>query len=150
MTVFLSEHDAARLGITSAKVRTKYGNEPIEIDGYRFDSKAEARRYQELLLLEAAGQIEELTVHPVYELQAAFRGTDGKRHSAIRYEADFSYIEVIDPNSVQGRLVAEDVKGHRTAVFLLKEKLFRFRYPHIEFRVLDIGATSGADGGVER
>ena len=36
----------------------KYGNRKVEIDGVTFDSIAEARRYQELKLLETAGEID--------------------------------------------------------------------------------------------
>ena len=34
---------------------TKYRNQPVTVDGYRFDSKAEARRWGELKLLAALG-----------------------------------------------------------------------------------------------
>jgi hypothetical protein len=109
----------------------KYGNERVTIDGYTFDSQAEGTRYAALRLMEKAGAIEGLSVHPVYLLQAAFRDSTGARHRAITYEADFSYTE-------GGRAICEDVKGHRTEVFRLKEKLFRFRYPDIELKVIDI------------
>jgi len=115
----------------------KYGNRRIEVNGEWFDSVAEAARYRELLLLEAAGQVEDLTLQPEYELQPAFRDARGRKHRAIKYIADFRYIEVIDPQSIQGRTVVEDVKGMRTEVFKLKEKLFRFRYPSIDFRVVE-------------
>lgn len=123
------------------KVLSKYGNERLEEDGYTFDSKAEAARYRELLLLSAGGAIEDLAVHPTYELQPAFRDARGCRHRAIVYMGDFSYIEVIDPQSVFGRSVVEDVKGGKgtqTALFKLKAKLFRFRYPDIDLRILDV------------
>jgi Protein of unknown function (DUF1064) len=107
------------------------GNERVVIDGYAFDSVNESRRYAELLLLERANVISGMAVHPRYELQAAFSDSAGERHRAIHYEADFSY-------SMGGATIVEDVKGHRTEVFKLKEKLFRFRYPSIDFRVLDI------------
>jgi hypothetical protein len=42
---------------------TKYHAIPTEIDGIRFDSKAEARRYGELMLLEMGGVIRELELH---------------------------------------------------------------------------------------
>ncbi len=113
-------------------------NERVTVDGHSFDSLAESRRYSELLLLEAAGQIEDLTVHPVYLLQASFTDATGRRHRAISYEGDFGYTEVLDPQSIQGRAVVEDVKGHRTEVFKLKEKLFRFKYPTIDFRIVEI------------
>lgn len=108
------------------------GNEHIKRDGYTFDSKAEARRWDELLLLEQGGAISGLVVHPMYELQAAFTDASGKRHRAISYEGDFGYTE-------RGRAVVEDVKGHRTEVFKLKEKMFRYRYPAIELRIVEVG-----------
>jgi hypothetical protein len=40
--------------------RPKYGNRKTEIDGYLFDSQAEARRYKELKLMQAAGEIDTL------------------------------------------------------------------------------------------
>lgn len=133
-TISISEYKAL------IKKAPKYGNHKVEADGYTFDSKAEEARYQELLLLEAAGQIEDLTLQPVYELQPAFRDARGWKHPAITYRADFSYTEVIDPDSVQGRAVVEDVKGGKgtqTSVFLLKAKLFRFRYPGVELRIIE-------------
>lgn len=116
----------------------KYRNKRTIVDGIEFDSKAEAARYKELLLLESSGQIEDLTLQPVYELQPPFRDARGRKHRAIKYIADFRYIEVIDPQSVQGVDVVEDTKGARTKEFNIKEKLFRFRYPYIDLRILEI------------
>jgi hypothetical protein len=110
----------------------KYRNQPVEIDGIRFDSKAEARRYGELKLLESAGAISRLEHHPVFLLEEGFRDDTGKRWGPIRYEADFEYRE-------NGRHVVEDVKGGRatqTQVFKLKAKLFRKRHPEIELRIV--------------
>lgn len=118
--------------------QNKYRNKRTIVDGIEFDSKAEAARYKELLLLEAAGQIEDLTLQPEYELQPAFRDGRGRKHRAIKYIADFRYIEVIDPHSVQGLDVVEDTKGMRTKEFNIKEKLFRFRYPNIDLRIVEI------------
>lgn len=70
-----------------------------------FDSAAEADRYDELRLLERAGQISELVTQPKWELQPRFRGPDGKTVRAITYAADFSYLDS------DGRLVVEDVKA---------------------------------------
>ncbi len=106
--------------------RSKHNNRKVVIDGYTFDSQAEANRYLELQLLVKAGTISNLEAHPLYELHAA-----GKHHRAASYEGDFSYTEA-------GRLVVEDVKGYRTAMFKLKEKLFRARYPHIELRIIQL------------
>jgi hypothetical protein len=112
----------------------KYGAAPLIVDGVRFDSQAEADRYDELHLLLTGGQIADLRVHPAYVLQEAFRDRDGVRVAAVRYVADFAYTEL-----ASGAQVVEDVKGARTAVYLLKAKLFRFKYPQLDYRVLEVG-----------
>lgn len=106
--------------------RSKYGNRKVHADGYVFDSGAEYRRYRELLLLQAAGEITALVVHPTYILIEPFT-YNGTRHKAETYEPDFVYLE-------NGRTVAEDVKGQRLALYRLKSKLFMLKYTHIEFR----------------
>jgi hypothetical protein len=109
--------------------RSKYGNVPTTVNGVKLDSKAEARRYQELLLLQRAGQITGLLVHPEFELQPAFESR-GKAYRPIIYEGDFEYIEDF--------VVVEDVKAVQTAEFKLKAKMFRYHYPHIDFRIVDV------------
>jgi len=112
--------------------RSKYNNRKVEADGYTFDSQAEYRRYCELKLMERAGEIVELRVHERWELLAAFRRKDGIWQRAITYEDDFDYVEV-----ATGAFVVEDVKGARTQVFRLKEKLFRANYPDFDFRIVE-------------
>ncbi|MDD3747626.1 MAG: DUF1064 domain-containing protein, partial [Anaerostipes sp.] len=43
---------------------SKYGARKTVIDGITFDSKREAKRYQELKLLEQAGEISYLELQP--------------------------------------------------------------------------------------
>lgn len=106
----------------------KYHNKKTEIDGIVFDSAGEARRYQELKLQVQCGAIENLELQPKYELQPSFkRGKSTIR--AIKYIADFRYIE-------NGRIIVEDYKGAEPAVWKLKEKMFKFRYPELELRVV--------------
>ena len=115
----------------------KYNAKKVSVDGIEFDSKKEAKRYQELLLLQKAGEIYMLERQKVYELIPAQREPDtvGKRGGAIKgklleraveYVADFVYT---DKN---GKTVVEDVKGFREggayAVFVLKRKLMLYRY----------------------
>jgi hypothetical protein len=88
----------------------KYNAKPVTIDGYRFDSTAEGARYSELRLLEKAGQIRELAVHPRYLLTV-------DDVQICVYEADFTYL------AKDGERVVEDVKGVRTDVFRIKSKL---------------------------
>ena len=104
----------------------KYNNKKIEINGHVFDSKAEARRYQELALLEKAGVISGLRLQPEYELIPAFK----KMHRSFRktvYIADFEYVE-------NGRKIVEDVKGFKTEVYKLKKKLFEYKYKDMTLR----------------
>lgn len=119
------------MGITSLREYNKFKNTRVQIDGISFDSKAESRRYQELKLLEHAGQIRALQVHPTYELQSAFKDRDGVRQRAIVYEADFAYIEGADR-------VVEDVKGMETKDYKIKAKLFRYRYSALVYRVIKV------------
>ena len=49
------------------------------------------------------------------------------------YRADFSYIEGCE----SANYVVEDVKGEPTPEFIIKEKMFRTRWPEIDFRVGD-------------
>ena len=113
--------------------RHKYGaRRATAADGTQFPSKAERDRYEELVLLQMAGAISELTCQPRFVLQETFKSR-GKTIRSISYVADFSYRE--PANSC---LVVEDTKGMRTPVFRLKEKLFLKRYPNIDFRVLRV------------
>lgn len=115
----------------------KYNAKKVVIDGIEFDSKKEAKRYQELLLLQKAGEIYMLERQKVYELLPAQREPDtvGKRGGVIKgklleravdYVADFVY------TNKNGETVVEDVKGFREgvayAVFVLKRKLMLYRY----------------------
>jgi hypothetical protein len=97
------------------------------MDGYKFASAAEMRRYAELKLLMKAGDIYALELQPRFVLQRAFVH-DGKKERAIVYIADFKYC---DNN---GHFIVEDVKGVKTAVYKLKRKMMLFRNPGIDFR----------------
>lgn len=102
--------------------KSKYNASRVVIDGHRFDSKREARRYEELKALEAAGKIAQLELQPRFELQAGFR-YHGEAIRKIEYVADFRYLDY-----ERGGLVVEDVKGMRTDVYRLKRKLFLAKY----------------------
>lgn len=114
------EQVAAQLGDT--RKASKYRNQKVTVDGYTFDSKAEAKRYQELKLIEGMGGLTHLTLQPEFELQASFKDSDGNLHRAIKYRADFKYVDS------DGNWIVEDVKGYKTTEYKLKAKLFRFLY----------------------
>lgn len=112
----------------------KYKSKPITVDGYRFASKAEARRYGQLKLLKRAGRISELELQPKFMLQPKLMARNGATITAITYTADFQYLE-------EGRVVVEDVKGGRatqTALFSVKWRLFQAIYPWIEARIVEM------------
>jgi len=111
-------------------IYSKYKAKKTEIDGITFDSKAEAKRYQELKLLERADYIQHLSLQPRFMLQEGFVNTHtGKKERAIEYVSDFMYLE----NNV---IIVEDVKGMKTSDYKIKRKLFLFKYQneykHIE------------------
>lgn len=87
----------------------KYKAKKEKVDGIWFDSKAEARRYGTLAMLERAGKIADLRLQPPFRCEV-----NGKL--VCTYRADFSYVE-------DGKTVVEDVKGYATATFKLKRKL---------------------------
>lgn len=108
--------------------KNKFGNKKVEIDGIRFDSVKEARRYQDLKLLERGGIIQNLELQPRFVLQESFK-RDGKTHRKIEYVADFRYIE-------SDQAIIEDVKSIITKkhpVYALKKKLLLKKYPDINF-----------------
>lgn len=116
---------------------SKYHNEPVTVDGYRFDSKAEAARYQELRLLEKAGYIANLRLQPQYLLQPAFTNRLGNRERAIIYRADFAYQEQIARGQwIEWLEVVEDVKGVTTKDFLIKWKIVQYQNPSVDFRLV--------------
>jgi len=91
----------------------KYRNAPVEVDGRRFASKAEARRYGQLKLLLNAGKIRLLEMQVPYTLTV-------NEQVICKYVADFVYEEWDGSAWVS---VVEDVKGMRTKEYILKRKL---------------------------
>lgn len=94
----------------------KYRNKPCSVDGIRFDSKAEMRRYCNLKNLEMAGEISDLRLQVKYPLEV-------NGSLVCTYVADFVY-----RIGKSGETVVEDAKGGKateTAVFRIKSKLMR-------------------------
>ncbi len=104
--------------------RSKYGASKTEVDGIVFDSKMESRRWQQLKLKLAAGEIKNLQRQPEFTLQPAFR-KHNKAYRAITYRADFEY------QTQDGRTVVEDVKGMETEAFKIKKKMFEYKFPEL-------------------
>lgn len=96
--------------------RRKYANEPTIVDGLRFDSKAEARRWCELRILERAGEISDLRRQVRYVLVPKTARPSGGVEREKAYVADFVYAK-------NGVHIVEDVKGAEPAVWALKRAL---------------------------
>ena len=109
---------------------SKYNNRKVRRDGLTFDSKKEHKRYNELLLLEQAGEIKNLRRQVKFLLIPTQRepsqiGTRGgvKKGKLLErecaYIADFVYTE-------NGKIVVEDTKGLRTKDYIIKRKLMLY------------------------
>ena len=110
---------------------TKYHNTPTELDGFKFPSKREANRYAELRLLEKAGEIKDLEVHPHYDFivngQKIGRG----------YTADSAYLELTRIADILCPIrVTEDVKGYKVRDWRRTADLFKALYPDRELRIV--------------
>ena len=112
------------------RTTSKYHSKKVIVDGIEFDSKKEAKRYSELKLLERAGNIKELELQKVFELQEGFK-KNGKTYRKITYKADFYYFD-----NRAGKYICEDVKGFKTEVYKLKKKMFECKYKDLELREL--------------
>ena len=112
--------------------RNKYHNRKHSAGGEVFDSTKEFRRWQELKLLEKAGEISELRRQVPFELLPVQREPDkigprGGRKPGRVIEREAVYIADFVYKDVNGREVVEDCKGMRTTDYILKRKLLLFR-----------------------
>lgn len=89
----------------------KYRAVQTVVDGKKFASKKEARRYKELKLLTRAGEIAGL------RCQVTFTLVVNDVH-ICKYIADFVYFE-------NGKKIVEDTKGFLTKEYKLKRKLMK-------------------------
>ena len=122
-----------KLGIVGKAKAPKYHNQPDSRGNLRFDSKKEARRYDELMLMLKAGQIRNLRLQQQYTLQESYITETGERVRAIHYVADFAYERPTAPDkygTVIWLPVVEDVKSRatKTAQYEMKKKLLRERF----------------------
>lgn len=122
----------------------KYGAKAKIVDGIRFASTKEAKRYQDLKLLEKAEKIGGLLLQPVFDLivHDISVGARLKRAAARlgnkpeprlckkigQYRADFSYWEPPISSSEQSVQIVEDVKGFKTALYRWKKKHVEAQY----------------------
>ncbi len=98
------------------------------VDGITFDSGREAKRYRELKMLKAAGQIISLEIKPRFYLHINGRAIkirskgypNGRRTS---YTADFRYLD-----THTNETVVEDTKGYDTAASRFRRAVVEAQY----------------------
>ena len=95
--------------------------------GHTHDSKREAVRCNELHILEAAGEISDLTIHPQYWFVINGRQLKHPNGRRVGYKSDFEYIE-------NGMLVTEDVKGVIVRDWPLRRAVFKALFPNHDLR----------------
>lgn len=108
------------------KSPSKYHAEKTIIGDTVYDSKKEAKRGIELEYLQRIGQIKDLQKQVRFILQEDYVNNEGQKIRPISYIADYVYEQ-------DGKKIVEDVKGVRTDVYLLKKKMFMFKYPEYKF-----------------
>jgi hypothetical protein len=90
----------------------KFRNIKVVIDGKRFASKKEARRYVELRMKQTIGEISELECQVKYVLIEK-----SATEKQCAYFADFRYRNRND------EVIVEDTKGKKTDLYIMKRKL---------------------------
>lgn len=94
--------------------RHKFRNVITEADGWKFHSKKEAKYYEQLKLRKLAGEVlcflRQVPVHLV---------------GGVRYVVDFLVF------NVDGSCHFVDVKGMKTAMYIMKKKLVESQYPFL-------------------
>lgn len=98
------------------KIRHKYGAVRVERDGFKFDSKKECRRYDELILLKRAGEVLFFMLQPAFYMPG------------VKYVADFMIFWT------NGTVTVEDCKGFITDTYKMKKRMMAIHYPHVEIQ----------------
>lgn len=103
---------------------SKYKNKKIVVDGYKFDSRAEAR-YYEMLKRQGMSFLPLSNVHCTMQENVVLQDDfvlNGKKILKINYRADFIIYD--GPNIIK----VVDVKGYQDSMSKLKMKMFAKRY----------------------
>ena len=112
--------------------KSKYHNEKVVFHNIKFDSKKEANRYAELLLMKQAGEVQSIDLQPRFDYEIHYQRPKkdfpimfgGSMMKTAFYKADFRVFYR------DGRVEVEDVKssGTRTAIYKRKKKIVEALY----------------------
>lgn len=97
-------------------------------NGHCHDSKHEAKRCDELHLLQRVGHISGLSIQPKFKFAISGEWLKLGNGATAGYTPDFQYME-------GNKLVVEDVKGMIVRDFPLRAALFRHLFADMELRV---------------
>ena len=111
--------------------KNKCNNKKVTINGIKFDSKLESKRYIFLKHKEDIGEISNLELQTKIICQDKFKDRDGKSIREILYRPDFEYIR-------DGEKVIEDAKGFVMPLFKIKMKMLKAKGIYV-----DIVKTAG-------
>jgi len=97
--------------------RSKFGAKPTIVDGIRFHSTGEAKRWMELLTLQAAGEVRDVRRQVAFAMRVQngpviIRSAGYPEGRVAKYTADFTYFERDSKDREQWVYVIEDFKGH--------------------------------------
>ena len=112
------------------KRANKYGarKSPCK-QGHTHDSGREAKRCNDLHLLQRAGQIANLRMQPQFWFIIDGKQVKHANGRRVGFKPDFAYIEVPSLDDV-----VEDSKGMRTEAYVLRAAIFRALFPEVDFR----------------
>lgn len=99
----------------SSRFGSKYGNKRTEYNGYKYDSKFEARIAQELDLRMKAGEF--LAIEPQHRIKLYVYLPDGKKADLFTYICDFRC------ERPDGTYLLVEAKGHVTDTYRTKRKI---------------------------
>ena len=119
---------------------SKYNNKKTVVDDIVFDSRDESLYYEALKDMKNKGLIKDFELQHKFLLQEAF-AKDGKKYRAITYIADFKVI------NNDGSFYVVDIKGMLTTEFKIKMKLFNYKYPDIELKLISRSLKYGNEYG---
>lgn len=116
-----SLHQKSAVQKTSLK-KSKYNNKKVVVDGKKFDSIKESKRFTDVLFPAfKCGEITELECQPKYDMIV-----NGVKICERGYKPDFRY------KNKKGELVVEDVKGYKKEaaykIFKMKKQLMKAIY----------------------
>jgi len=115
---------------------SKSAKEKRTLNGYTFSSDLEYKFYVYLLSQQEKGIVKNIKLQPKFLLQDKYEKY-GKKILAINYIADF---EVEYEN---GDVIIFDTKGMTTSDFVIKRKMFDYKYPDKILKVINYSKIDG-------